>query len=425
MENLFFDSDFRFDKYLGDRLLEISDEGERRALKDVMSKTMLPFYELVEGKYRELSERLLTGTAVRGSSFDLITGIASRNKIDVTEDAMYPMNYGDLSDVMVDSGEMMEKVKAGRPYTIFRVFLQADAAVLRKLEKEMRHFRGTIYTQTEEYRTEVRLVRNQSYQTQIAGLYPLFENNGIKWKTVNMPYLSKFYDVQVLRSDCSDRETIQRFQIDFEEYARYVRYDVIPVWNVRFLSEKTGAYPDLALDRVHYEHCIYRSHFLEGREYLVAEEGIRLWDIFLQDGDMHIVCEEKNPRAWKLMEVNQKALKGVNEFPVYQNGAREALPVNCIHTKAEIKRFLDCLSCDDLALEDVVIKNDLDATEVKTYSMDAFIEDEIRTCKNRQALVFRFRAKDPGHYLNYDLMSYLISRVQWELPEFYCVGELI
>lgn len=424
MENLFFESDFRFDKYLADRLLEISDEGERRALKDVASKTLLPFYEMTEEKYRELEQRLFQAVQIQKSRFNIITGIASRKKIDVTEDATYPMNYGDLSDVTVDTRELMEKLSEGKTYAIFRVFLQADVSLLRRLDRERRRFRGTARTSLGEYHAEVRLVKNQSYLKQVAQLYPLFENNGIKWKTVCMPYLSKFYDVEVCSTDCPEHEEIMEFKIDFAEYAPYVRYDLIPVWNVRFLSEKTGAYPDLAVDRVHYEHCIYRSHLLEDREYLVAEEGVRLWEAFMQDGDLHIVCDEQNPRTWKLLEINYKALTQSHEFPVYQNGEKRPMSQNCIHVKAEIKRFLDSLWCEELSLMDVELLGADAMRDAKTYSMDSFLEDEIRVGKNRETLLFHFRAKDPGYYLNYDLMSYLISRIQWELPEFACIGDL-
>lgn len=424
MENHFFESEFRFDKYLSERLLEVSDEGERRALKEVLGKTMVPFYEQVEEKYQQLEERLFSAESARQKSFDLITGIIERNKIDITEDALYPMNYADLSDVTVDIGEMMEKIRAGKPYTVFRVFLRADVQRLRALEKADKRFHGTVITQAGEYHAEVRLVRNQSYVKQVADLYPYFENNGVGWKTVCMPYLSKFYDVQVCRTDCPEDEVIREFRIDFGEYASFVRSDLIPVWNVRFLSEKTGAYPDLALDRVHYEHCIYRSHFRPERAYMIAEEHVRLWDVFVQDGDMHIVCSEKDPRTWKLMEVNDKSLRAANAYPVYQNGGQGNSGRRCIHTKAEVGRLVDSLGIEELSLVGMEIKKATENMEPKTYSMDPFLEDEIRTSKEREVLLLTFRAKDPSSYLNYDLMSYVVSRVQWELPEFWCVGEL-
>ena len=59
-----------------------------------------------------------------------------------------------------------------------------------------------------------------------------------------------------------------------------------------------------------------------------------------------------------------------------------------------------------------------------TYSMDSFIEDEIRIGANRSKLIFKFKATDKEFYLNRDIMSYILSRIQWQLPEFECIGEM-
>lgn len=425
MENQFFEEDFRFDQYIRERLLEISDEGERRALKEVLQNTLIPFYEHVEAKYRDLSDRLFMTTEAAGEKPVLITGIEKREKVDLTEDAMYPMNYADLNGVVVDAQEMMEYVAAGKPYVIFRVFVEGDADLIRKIEKERRVFHGMIYTEDGEYPAEVRMVPNHSYVDQIARLYPVFENNGIAWTTVNMPYLNKFYDIQVLRTQCPENENILRIRVDFENYAKFVRFDLIPTWNIRFLTEKTGAYPDLAVDRVHYEHCIYHSHFKENRQYLVADTEVRLWDVFFRDGDLHIVCDDQNPRNWKLIELNGKALARNNDYPVFHNGTTgKSKKGGCIHTKAEIKRFVDELECKELFLLEMDILKTDEGNEWKTYSMDSFLEDEIRVGENREILRLKFRPSDPDNYLNYDVMSYLVSRLQWEIPEFRCVGEL-
>ena len=85
---------------------------------------------------------------------------------------------------------------------------------------------------------------------------------------------------------------------------------------------------------------------------------------------------------------------------------------------------MDSLGIEELSLVGMEIKKATENMEPKTYSMDPFLEDEIRTSKEREVLLLTFRAKDPSSYLNYDLMSYVVSRVQWELPEFWCVGEL-
>ena len=423
MENLFFGPDFQFEKYLNERLLEVSDEGERKALKEVLYKTLLPFYEHAEERYGELQKRLSQSDAAGERKFELITTISRRDQIDSTDTKMFPMNYEDLNEKLADGEEMLKKVREGKAYPLFRVFLQADYPTLRRIQKEKRRFCGMIYTQDGEYRSEVRLTPDHSYLSQIAELYPLFEKNGIPWKTACIPYLSKFFDVEVLATDCPENQTVTKYKIDFEEYADIIKYDVVPMWNVRVLKEKTGAYPDLAVDRVHYEHVIYRNHFEEGRDYLAAEKDVKLWNVFFQDGDMHIVCDDPNPRTWYFLEFNYQIRQGKWETPYFGNG-EEGGRTHRIHTKAEIKRFFEKLSCKNMELTEIEWKESGSVEEMNTYSMDEFLADEIRVGKHREILLLKFRLRGEKDYLTYDVMSYLVSRIQWELPEFLCVGEL-
>lgn len=423
MENLFFDSDFQFEKYLNERLLEVSDEGERKALKEVLHKTLLPFYEHAEERYGELQRRLSQSSTVTGRKFELITAIARRDQIDATDTAMFPMNREDLNEIIADGEEMLEKVRAGKPYPLFHVFLQADYPTLRRIQREKRRFCGMLYTQDGEYRSEVRLAPNHSYLSQVAELYPLFEKNGIPWKTACIPYLSKFFDVEVLATDCPADQTVTKYKIDFEEYEDIIKYDVVPMWNVRVLKEKTGAYPDLAVDRVHYEHVIYRNRFAENRDYLVAEKDVNLWNVFFQDGDMHIVCDNPTPRTWYFLEFNYQIRQVKWETPYFGNGEESGGNYR-IHTRAEMKRFFEKLSCKNLELTDVEWKESDSVKELNTYSMDDFLSDEIRVGKHREILLLKFRSRGEKDYLTYDVMSYLVSRIQWEIPEFLCVGEL-
>ena len=424
MDNQYFDPDFQFEKYVNERLLEISDEGERRALKEVLQKTLIPFYEHAQRRFTELEARLVSSAEEQNRPYELITAVADRERIDVTDEAMFPMNYGDLNGTIVDGEEMLEKVRMGKPYPLFHVFLQADYPTLRKIQKEKRRFRGMIYTEDGEYRSEVRLVPNHSYLKQVAELYPVFERNGIAWKTACIPYLSKFFDVEVLETDCPEKQTITKYKIDFEEYAGMIKYDVVPMWNVRILKEKTGAYPDLAIDRVHYEHVIYRNRFAENCDYLIADKDVHLWNVFFQDGDMHIVCDDPNPRTWFFLEFNYMICKMKWETPYFGNGGSDGKSVR-IHTKAEIRRFFAKLDCKELEFVDVELCRNDSIKESDTYSMDDFLADEIRVGKQREMLKFRFRVNGEKNYLTHDVMSYLVSRIQWELPEFLCTGELV
>ena len=98
---------------------------------------------------------------------------------------------------------------------------------------------------------------------------------------------------------------------------------------------------------------------------------------------------------------------------------------NCIHTYAEVKRYISQLGYENyVELLDIKVQQEYINRNYETYGMDAFIEDEIRVSMSRPYMIFLFQAKDRECYLNQDVMSYLISKVQWQLPEFCCVGEL-
>lgn len=409
----FFTKGFQFEKYINERLLEVSDEGERRALKEVLKETLLPFYDHVENSYTELEERLFRTEQKSKEKYEIITGVQYRNKIDITEEALVPMRYDDLNEIIIDIQDMKDCLQQGKPYFVMSIFIKLEYEQLRRLESEKRSFKATLFTEEDEYPAQIQLKRNTSYFKQIEALYSIFESNNIQWNTVCAPYLRKYFDVHLISTDCPLDEEVKRICIDFQEYQDSIIYDLVPMWNVRFVEQKTGAYPDFAIDRIHYEHCIYKERFVSGRDYLVVNDNNKLWNVFWQKGDMHIICDEANPVNWKLLELGYESLNKNYEMPIFKNGSENEKGRCCIHTIAEVKRFVTGLQYEEyLQLMDIDLV-DYHKGNYNTYFLDDFIEDEIRIGNNRPYLIFKFKAKEDSNYLKSDIMSYLVSKMQW------------
>lgn len=424
METRFFDTGFRFDKYINDRLLEISDEDERRVLKDVVKGTLIPFYEQTQEAYTALEARLEQTKTEKMSRYEILTGLADKRRVDITEEAMVPMQYTDLQDFLVDVEEMAESLERQEQYKVMRFFLRADMNTVQKLQREKRYYRGTIYTNAMEYPGVFQVVENNTYLKQVADLYPVFEKNGLEWNTVCAPYLFKFFDVEIVRTECPMDAEIDRIVVDFEEYQQYVDFQAIPMWNVRFIDERSSVYPDFAIDRVHYEHCIYKERFLDNRDYLVDSKDANIWETFQQNGDLHVICDADKPVRWTLIELGYDALTQEQDEMLFGNYHRKKSG-RCIHTCSEVKRFVEELGYEKyIHLTDVKVAAGYKRGTSSSYSMNWFLEDEIRTSLDRSVLLFTFQAEDKAFYLNADIMSYLISAIQWELPEFECIGEL-
>ena len=50
--------------------------------------------------------------------------------------------------------------------------------------------------------------------------------NAVSWNTVCAPYLYKFFDVKIVKTQCPADEMIQKITVDFEEYKQYAHFDL-------------------------------------------------------------------------------------------------------------------------------------------------------------------------------------------------------
>ena len=136
------------------------------------------------------------------------------------------------------------------------VMLQQDYLELEELWSQNREYKGILELEGQEEPQEitVRLQKNTRYLDKIAGLYGLFLKNGIPWQTVNAPYLYKMADVILtkLPDGISGREKIRKLRIQFGSISPMIRYDLIPVWNVRSLSLNSIGFPAPCEDHRNY-----------------------------------------------------------------------------------------------------------------------------------------------------------------------------
>ena len=94
-----------------------------------------------------------------------------------------------------------------------------------------------------------------------------------------------------------------------------------------------------------------------------------------------------------------------------------------VKTKAELERIIISFGLQDfIEYQDCYLTNDLVSQE--TYSMNFFMEDEIRDGTAEKKLVFTFKSKKMEEWLLRDLISFIVSEIQEIYPEYHCCGIL-
>ena len=427
-----FDYQFNMQKYIEKRTLEIEELESRKAFKEVVGKMFLEFYQEVTTEYYGLEERVFNEVPAPVEGPEIITNIIDRKLYDRTDEFLLPMCEEDLIERIIDSGELLLCINENRPFFLYTVFLQANYSMVCRFNDEQRIFRGVIKTQHSEYTAQFKIKKNQEYQKKIERLYKIFNLNYLPWRTVCAPYLFKLFDVYIVSIENWDvKEIIKEVVIDFEEYKEFVQYDQVPLWNIRLQAVKTSTYPEPCIDKINYEHRIFRHRLHEHTEYLVANENLEINNIRRLNGDLFITCPIANPVKWELYQFNKYNNK--SRYPQYimRNGQRDVFVEKLsskfnqpVKTKMEIERLVNSFNYED-QLEFIAAQLIPTPNEKFTYNVDYFILDEIRVGCWDTSLLLQFRPKDKEFYLNNDIMSFLVSNIQRYFPEYHCLGELI
>jgi hypothetical protein len=420
--------EFDIQEYIKKTLLNTDNVEDRRILRDMMNGVFLPLFEYVDSKYDNLEKRVEQDFTGINNRLDIFTGIIEKSRYEMDAHHMYPMSEEDLINTKLNLKEVYREWKKKGKGHLYRVFIDWDYLNLKELINSKRKFSGVIKTEYEEYAAIFEIILNQTYIQQLLELYIVFQRNGIEWRTVCAPYLYKIFDIYLCQTTCPDDEEIESVQIDFQEYKRYIKQGYMPIWNITKIQEKTSTYPELCIDKLHYKHIIYKHRLKPDMEYIVGNTDVRILNVIREDGDFVITCGEKQPQRWPLYVIDKKEPEfltmetfgnGYKQFSLLDNKASQN---KRIRTKAEIEHFIFSMGYERYMELTGIKQVEGDVIPEATYCMDSFVEEEIRLHKNTHSLILEFMPKRLDNYLNYDILSYLVTRVQWFYPEFNCIG---
>lgn len=415
----------------------ISGLEERVAFKELMESVFLSLYETNLTMYEDLERRVKEELDYDKNRYCVKTGIIEKEFFDASHHLLFPMEENDLAGNLYSMKEIGEAVAEGGTFPLMKVMLCCDFLELRRLLLAQPVFEGVIKTQEpdREWNVEVRLRENREYLEKIAYLYSLFTRNGIPWQTVNAPYLYKMADVIVtgIPEGITGEEKIEQVSIRFGEYSRIIRQDVIPVWNVRRLELESVGFPTPCEDHQNFEHLLsLRQHGAE-HAYLV-EDDRNIRTISQNSEKLRIVCETGEAKKWGIYQILSSEEKRIDRytFPVMGNGRKESFSEKYqrkwnqqIRTKTELTHFIKGFGMEDYVSYQHCQIEDRFPDRPETYSMNFFVQDEIRDKKAQKKLILCFRQGKKEDWLQRDILSFLVSEVQRIYPEYDCGGILL
>lgn len=410
---------------------------ERVAFKELMEGVFLPLYETNLKMYQDLENRIQEELSCDVNRCLIRTGLVEKGYVDVSHHLMVPMEDRDLEDQSYCMADLQEALAKEGGFSLMTVMLKKDYLELEELWSEDREYKGTLELEGHEEPQEitVRLQKNTRYLEKVARLYGLFLKNGIPWQTVNAPYLYKMADVVLtkLPDGISGREKIQKIRIQFGGVSPMIHYDLVPVWNVRSLSLNSIGFPAPCEDHRNYEHVISIQEYGVQNAYL-AEDDSELLSVVQRGAKIHIVSSAREAKKWNIHMIRNGADSRIDRYtwPVMENRRAETFSEGFqrkwgqnIRTKAELARFIGGFGMDRYVKYQDCEVLDRFTEGSQTYSMNPFVEDEIRDTRAQKKLLLYFEPGGQEAWLQRDIASFLVSEVQRLYPEYECGGKIL
>lgn len=414
-------------------LTGLKDPEDRKILMEIMDRLLAKTHEHSEQMYADLEKRIFDETGCQQDSYDIYTNLVKKDAYDRFNSFMHPILSTDVESESCDAAKLAKCIEDKQKTRLFNVFLEMDFIEMEELLEKGYSFGGSVETQSGEYKASFSLQRNTKYQDQVEKLYGAFMDTDIEWKTVNSAYMTKMAEVflEGCESGIKEGETISKISVDFQEYEKYVRYDVVPVWNVSEIEIAGSGFPMPCEDRVNYEHMVSLEE--EGLEngYLVQGEGVV--SSTRRGSNMAISSGESDARSWELVKISKPSGAKVQKYE-YQTLSNSqsasfvqkiASRKRAIRTKAELRRLVNSFGLSDhIEFREAGIAYG-DETTNETYSMNAFIIDEIRTTDHQKKLILYFARQHGDSFIARDMLSFIVSQIQLYYPEYRCEGRLI
>ena len=405
---------------------------ERVAFKELMESVFLALYETNEKMYQDLEHRIMDDLAYDINRYCIQTGLVERKFFDSSHHIMSAMQEDDLVQTAYAVADIKEKLEKNGTYRLTTVFLKCDYLIYNEILKRSYDFQAVIVAD-KEYPVQIHLKSSKRYLNQIEHLYHLFMANGIPWQTVNAPYLFKMADVCIneLPNEIGDDAIITDLRINCGEYNKLVCYDMVPIWNLLHVKLGSIGFPIACGDHRNYEHIVSISQYGGENAYLVSEKsGIQ--NIRQTKDKLLITGEINTVKKWDIYIIRNGEQYKIDKYtyPVMRNLKKDNFSERFqrknqrkVKTKAELERIIISFGLQDfIEYQDCYLTNDLVSQE--TYSMNFFMEDEIRDGTAEKKLVFTFKSKKMEEWLLRDLISFIVSEIQEIYPEYHCCGIL-
>ena len=394
--------------------INIVNEKLKNSIEDMYSNT-ISYNEIM---YNTLRSRINREIYNKDMLY-IYTSAEEISKIDPLDEFLSPINPLDLESSNYNLAEINYNIKNGQSFTLTTIFMECDFLTFNRIINNKNSYKGEVLTDIKSYEINFYVNHSMKYMNEIERLYRIFQNNGVKWRTVNCPFAYKYIDL-VIKEELNIEGNIQEIVINLGEYESYKKPNVIPLWNIsKFTTSNSSNYMP-TIDRLIFEHEMHLNDSING--YLLASHSNDYLYHRRQENEFIMVTSKDIENGFDVLRINNPSnLRNASYAYEVVSNRSSSTQKHIIRTKSELYNFIN--SYKILNLYSVKILDDYKNSE-KSKNLNKFLDNNIRSDLHKKIMLLTFEG-DIKNFLIYDKINFLVSEVQLFFLEYRVVGEII
>ncbi|SEU22943.1 hypothetical protein SAMN05443270_3552 [Lacrimispora sphenoides] len=421
---------FDFERYIEERLREIDDLDERWYAKKVLVEGLSKVIRCMEAKYRQLERRVYEELEIADNQYETVMTIVKRDHYDPTNRTLHPVDEFDLEEE-----KLAEILSNEKQVWIGTIFLESGEDGRKEFEK-IRYFIGTLGQNGETQEADFYIQPAKRYRDTMEKLYQVFQDNHIPWETINTAYLDKFYDIFISPEGLEKgmkKSILENVEIAFGKFKKLIHHGLIPLWNLDWVKFDSTDFMLPSINDIYYEHEFTLQDKEEGDGYLI-ETNEDILEIRHEKNKIVIKSQKETFENWKALHIiQQETIRSLDyNAPLVTNHKKDSFirrfaENSCVQLMTKTDLFRRIMELD---IQDYIEVVGYEICEnaggyQNTEGMNWFVRDELFPMESRKVLLLKFRAKEPGHYLNDSMVQFVISQMQLEISEYRCIGVMV
>lgn len=406
-------------------------EDDRMLFRKTSLKTFEFLVSDLEKRIEDFESKILDSAISQESTISIINMIVPKNDFYLYEENFSPIRLSDVIErPLIEILNSEDKVYK-------KIILDIDRENIETISNLT--FDGVGKLNGIDYSFIFKLEKDDSYDRKIKEIYDVFGLNGLKWRTLNTPYLYKAFKVVIvefkeeLLEELKKTDEVLNIDIDKKGFEKNWVEDHLILWNVIHINMLGNGEINPTKDRIHYEHTLFFNN--NNNVYLCPDKEIYIYYIQRILNGFRIITDENREMKWefiKIAEADEKVYEKKLNYPVFSNRISPSF-INKIKMEndirlrnlGEIKRIVN--SFDDITKRMELVRVEITDEEkryISTNDSNPFVIDEFKLKGKNSNMYFYFKIIKKDFYIK-EILDFIISELQLYFPEYDCKGVLV